>query len=45
MGNRDRKYDLQCLCLTNDFLPLMLFFFNSVRQKDEKYRTTLKRCQ
>ena len=41
IGNEDRQYGLQYLCLTGDFLLLRVFFSYSVQQKDEKYRTTL----
>ena len=45
IGNRDRQYGRQSLCLTDNFLPLRVFFFYSLRQKDEKYRNTFYRWQ
>ena len=41
IGIKDRQYDLQAFCLTDNFLPLRVFIFNSVRQRDEKDHTTL----
>ena len=37
IGNEDRQYDLQFLCLTGNLLPLGVSFFYFVRQKHKKY--------